>query len=105
MDPAAAPPTVQFAAAARALATAARALDLRAPSFRSPPRVAGATRTLRRRGGGAVVSVLVHERPWAAVLADLVEGVVVANGLTGRAAEQARTALWDAVAPGGAAAA
>jgi hypothetical protein len=31
------------------------------------------------------------------VLADLVEGVVVANGITGPAADGCRTALWAAL--------
>lgn len=39
-------------------------------------------------------------RPFAAVLADLVEGVVVANHLAGADALRARSALWEAVAVG-----
>jgi hypothetical protein len=31
------------------------------------------------------------------VLADMIEGVVVANGLEGRRAERCRSALWAAV--------
>jgi hypothetical protein len=44
-------------------------------------------------------------RPWPAVLADLVEGVVAANRLSGPAADQARAALWAAVGGEAAAAA
>jgi hypothetical protein len=36
-----------------------------------------------------------------AVLADMVEGVVVANRLSGAAADQCRTAMWTAVEGGG----
>lgn len=99
-SPAANSSSVRFAAAVRALAASARRQGLRAPSFRTPPGVAGATRTLRRRaGGGAVVAVALRGRPWPAVLADLVEGVVVTNELRGPAAMRARADLWSDVAP------
>ena len=92
------PTSVRFAHAVRALAAAARAEGLRAPGFRSPPRTSGAVRTVRRWGdGGATVAVATKGRPWAAVLADLVEGVVVANRVQGAAADRARAALWAAV--------
>ena len=92
------PTSVRFAHVVRALAAAARAEGLRAPSFRSPPGVTGAVRTVRRRGdGSSTVAVAVKDRPWPAVLADLVEGVVVANHLRGPAADRARAALWSAV--------
>jgi hypothetical protein len=38
----------------------------------------------------------VRGRPFAAVVADLVEGVVVVNALTGPAADRVRARLWDA---------
>jgi hypothetical protein len=90
--------SLRFAAAARALADEARALQLVVPGFRSPPRDAGVDRTIGRgRGGGQpVVSVRVRGRPWSAVLADLIEGVVVANGLAGVEAGACRSGLWEA---------
>ncbi len=91
--------TLQFAAAARALGAEARARGLVAPSFRSPPRLPGTNRTIRRRPGGPVVAVAVKGRPWAAVLADMIEGVVVANQFVNGAADQLRTALWVAAGP------
>jgi hypothetical protein len=91
--------TLRFAEAARALAAEARACGLTAPGFRSPPRLAGADRTIRRRSGGAVVSVRVRQRPWGAVLADMIEGVIVANEVTGAAADPLRARLWAAAAP------
>ena len=91
------PTAVRFAAAVRALGAGARRHGLAVPAFRTPPKVSGATRTLRRTPRGAVVSVTVRGRPWAAVLGDLVEGVVVANGLAGPAAEAARSVLWAAL--------
>src|SRR3954447_9791282 len=85
--------TLHFATTARALGQAARARNLTVPGFRSPPRVNGVDRTLRRRGAGASIAVRVRGRPWADVLADMIEGVVVANGLTGAEADAARAAL------------
>ncbi|HUQ39044.1 MAG TPA: hypothetical protein VM030_02735, partial [Acidimicrobiales bacterium] len=84
VEPFAAP---HFAAVARALAAEARRHGLVPPGFRSPPRLPGARRTIRRyRDGAAVISVQLRDRPAAEVLADMVDGVVVANGLEGRAA-------------------
>jgi hypothetical protein len=94
--------TAQFAHAARTLAHEARSRGLLAPSFRCPPRVVGADRTLRRRPGGAVVAVRLRGRPWPAVLADMIEGVIVANGLSPPLATRVRTDLWEIVSPGGA---
>jgi hypothetical protein len=92
--------TLRFAAAARDLADAARAEGWDVPGFRSPPRRVGADRTVRRRGSsGAVVSVRVRDRPWLAVLGDMIEGVVVANGFAGGAADRCRTRLWSVAEP------
>lgn len=89
---------LQFGAACRTLAAAARGSGLLAPSFRSPPRVVGVDRTVRHRADGpAVVAVAIQGRPASAVLADLVEGVIVANRLDGREALLVRSALWEAV--------
>ena len=94
--------SIRFAAAVRSLGDAARGLGLDVPGFRSPPRVHGASRSLRRRPDGAVtVAVVLRDRPWVAVLADMIEGVVVANDLHGPVADRARTALWTAVDGGG----
>ncbi|MEJ5254220.1 MAG: hypothetical protein WHS89_02605 [Acidimicrobiales bacterium] len=90
--------SLRFAAAARVLGLAARAEGLVVPGFRSPPRLAGAERSVRRRpDGGATISVRLRDRPWLAVLADMIEGVVVANRLSGPAADRCRTALWAAI--------
>ena len=94
--------SVRFARAARAVAEVARAEGWAAPGFRSPPRLAGVERTLRRRpDGGTVVAVRVRGRPWPAVVGDLIEGVVVANGLRGGDAHRCRDRLWDALLPTG----
>src|SRR5690606_35404422 len=92
---------LRFAAVARTLADAARASGLRTPSFRSPPGLADVQRSLRRRRGAVTVAVRLRERPWAAVVADMVDGVVVANRLAGPAADRARTQLWAALEAAG----
>ena len=88
---------VQFAEGARALSRAARARGLAAPSFRSPPRIAAVDRSIRRRGDYAVVAVRTRGRPWVAVSADMIEGVIVANGIGGGDAVRIRGALWAAL--------
>ena len=94
--------SLRFAAAVRSLGQAARQGGLVAPAFRSPPRLAAAERSIRwRADGGATVSVRLRGRPWVAVLADMIEGVVVANGLAGADADRTRTMLWTAVEGGG----
>lgn len=93
-------PSLRFAAAARALADECRRRRLTVPGFRSPPRLEGVDRSVRRRSdGGAMVAVCLRGRPWAAVLADMVEGVIVTNSLAGPEADRCRAALWQAVAP------
>lgn len=89
--------TVEFAAAARTLTREARRRGLAGPSFRCPPRLVGVDRSIRRRPDGAVVSIRVRGRPRGAVIADMIEGVVVANGLRPPAADRLRTELWAAL--------
>jgi len=91
--------TVEFAAAARTLSRAVARRGLVVPSFRCPPRLVGADRTIRRRRGrngpdSAVVSVRVKGRPREAVLADMIEGAIVANQLVTPDADRLRTELW-----------
>jgi hypothetical protein len=94
-------PSLVFAAAVRTLAAAARSRGLSVPAFRTPPRLPGAERTVRRRADGSTtVAVVVRGRPHQAVVADLIEGIVVANGLEGAEATRVRTHLWAAVVAG-----
>lgn len=86
-----------FAAAARDLGRAARLRGLSVPSFRSPPRVGGFSRTIKRGRTGSTISIILRDRPWAAVLADMIEGIVVSNELAGARADQIRAVLWLAV--------
>lgn len=95
MTPSPTATSVDFAAAARTLTREARRHGLVGPSFRCPPRLVGVDRSIRRRGDGAIVSVRLRERPWIAVLADMIEGVVVANGLAPPASDRLRSELWQ----------
>jgi len=88
---------LRFAVAAKAISDEARAAGLLVPGFRSPPRVVGVDRALRRRPGAPpAVSVRVNGRPIDSVVADMVEGVLVANGLRDR--DDLRAQLLAAVA-------
>ncbi len=90
--------TIDFASAARTLSRAARRTGLVAPSYRCPPRLVGVDRSIRRRTGASdVVSVRVGGRPCAAMLADMIEGVVVVNGLRPPHADRVRAELWASV--------
>ncbi|MCC5950689.1 MAG: hypothetical protein JJU45_01190 [Acidimicrobiia bacterium] len=96
------PTALHYAAAAKALAATARRLDLVAPTFRTPPRRPGVHRTLcRSPQGGATVAVTLRGRPWPAVLADMVDGVVAANDLAELDADTTRAALWSALVTAG----
>ena len=104
-------PALRFADAARRLGAAAHEAGLRVPAFRSPPRVAGAARTIRRYPAGAVVSVRLRDRPFAEVVADMVDGVLAANQVPAADGPRVRSRLVAAfdgagdTAPGAAAAA
>lgn len=90
------PAMLGFARAARALTAEARRLKLAAPGFRSPPGLPETDRTIRRARWGAVVAVRLRGRPFEAVLADMVEGIVVANRLDPDAARRTRVLLLQA---------
>ena len=90
--------SVRFAGVARDLGRAARLCGLTPPAFTSPPRRSGVSRTIRRRPNGVTISIVLRGRPWSAVLADMIDGTLVANELSGLAADPIRTALWLAVA-------
>lgn len=89
--------TVRFAALVRAVSAEARRLGLQVPGFRSPPRLVGVDRSLRRRPGTSpAVAVRLAGRSDEEVAADLVEGVIVANALVDAAAAHARHRLLGA---------
>lgn len=82
-----------FSTVARRLADEARRRGLAAPGFRSPPRLPDAPRTIRRHGDSAVVAVRRAGRAADDVIADMVEGVLVANRVSGPEAERWRAEL------------
>ena len=91
-------PSLRFAEAVRTLGLEARRRGLRMPAFRSPPRLPDVARSLRRRTDGSfVIAIVLRGRPWPAVLADMVDGIIATNQLTGSTADAARAALWRAV--------
>lgn len=84
----------QFAAIARALQGECARMGLRAPAFRSPPH-GKAPRTIRRCPDGIVVAVRL-DRDEHAVTSDLIDGCVLAAGVTEAEAGPLRMALWEA---------
>jgi hypothetical protein len=90
-------PALRFADAARRLGAAAHEAGLSVPAFRSPPRVPDAARTIRRYPAGAVVSVRLRGRPFAEVVADMVDGVLAANRVPPADAPRYRSRLVAAV--------
>ena len=96
---------LRFATAVRAIAAESRRLGLEVPGFRSPPRLDGVTRSLRRRPGAVpAVAVRLEGRSLEVVVGDLVEGVVLVNRLDGHRADEVRRRLHEAACPGAAAA-
>ena len=89
-------PALRFASVARSLGTAARASGLEVPAFRSPPRIPDVNRSIRRYPGGSVVSVKIKGRPLGRVVEDMVDGVLIANGVRGEASPRLRLALLRA---------
>ncbi|HSH60198.1 MAG TPA: hypothetical protein VK988_11260 [Acidimicrobiales bacterium] len=85
---------LDFGEISRLVAGEARRHGLVGPSFRSPPRLDGVTRSIRRYPNGQwLVSVRCRGRSVADVAADMVDGVLLANGLDGAAAEGWRITL------------
>ncbi len=87
---------MKFTAAARVLAQRVGELDLVVPGFRSPPRIVGVNRTIRRHrnGEGGVVAIRLVDRPFTAAVGDMIEGVIVLNQLSPTEADRVRTLLW-----------
>jgi len=89
---------LEFALVAKVLVVETRRRGLVVPGFRCPPRIVGVDRSLRRVDGHVTVAVRVKGRPLVAVVADMIEGVVVANRLVPPAADRLRRELWSAIA-------
>ncbi|MDQ2677632.1 MAG: hypothetical protein M3Y51_02725, partial [Actinomycetota bacterium] len=88
----------QFSECVRAVVQLCRRRGLKPPVYRSPPRIEGVDRSILRRANGTViVAVRRGQRPLAAVRADVIEGAIVANQLTGESADRFRGLAWAAV--------
>ena len=86
----------EFADAVRQLLQAATGEGMRTPAFKSPPRVATAERTIRWIAPDkAIVAVRRADRSADAVVADMIEGVVRANRLSGSDAQDAARKLAE----------
>jgi hypothetical protein len=84
-----------FAAIGRILADAAADREIEGPAFRSPPRLPGVQRSVtRNRDGSVTVAVKVRSRPILAVLADMIDGLVLASGLASAQAADFYNHLW-----------
>ncbi len=93
--------SLDFSEAARQMGHIVRAEGYRVPTFRSPPRRPGQTRSIRRWPDGSVtVAVALRGRAPMAVLADMIDGVLAANDLAGREAGALRERLWEGVSRG-----
>lgn len=92
--------SVRFAQIARQLNQVAKEYNLQTPAFRSPPRVPGVRRSIkRRRDGSATVSVSLRGRPAVAVVADMIDGVLAANEPGSTRSADLADQLWTAATP------
>lgn len=69
----------EFTVAAGALQDWVGKLGWRVPAFKSPPG-GEATRTLRHNDEAVIIAVKLGDRSTQSVIADMVDGVLVANG-------------------------
>lgn len=86
-----------FLSSVRVVSDVAAGLTLDVPVFRSPPRSRSLDRSIRRGSRSIVISVRRRDRPMEAVRADLIEGVIVANGLDPIVASEFRRCAWSAL--------
>ena len=94
------PTSLRFARTARSLAAVAESHGLRRPHVPQPASPGGGVAHAAAGDDEVIVSVVLRGRPWAAVAADMVDGVVVANRLAGVEADRVRSALWASVGDG-----
>jgi hypothetical protein len=86
----------EFAQAVRELMRAVDGQGMRSPAFKSPPRVPTAERTIRWVAPDkAIIAVRRANRASDAVVADMIEGVVRANRLSGSEAQDATRKLLE----------
>lgn len=86
--------SLEFAAIARWLGAECHRQGIVTPAFRSPPR-SNAARTIRRCPNGVVVAVRLDRDP-RDVASDMIDGCVVAAGVSEAEGRILRLALWEA---------
>ncbi|MDP7066510.1 MAG: hypothetical protein QF637_02690 [Acidimicrobiales bacterium] len=89
-------PSVRFSMVAKTIGRLGAQVGFTVPGFRSPPRSGEIDRTLRKDGSGSIVAVRIKDRQFEAVVADMIEGVVVCNGLSAERSSELRNLLWRA---------
>lgn len=89
--------SIQFSITIRTLGRIAHQLGYQTPQFRCPPPSAKYQRSVRRNNDVLSISIVIRGRPWLAVLADIVEGFVLANAKLVQDSE-IRNILWDCIA-------
>ena len=94
-------PSVRFAIVAKTITQVVASYGCEVPGFKSPPRSSDADRTVRRQSCGSIVAVRIKDRPFEAVIADMIEGVVLCNDMSTEKAGKLRNLLWGAVAQTG----
>ena len=92
--------SIQFSRTIRTLGRIANQLGYVTPQFRCPPPSAQYQRSIRRNKDDLSISIVIRGRPWLAVLADIVEGFVIANAKSGQDSE-IRNILWDTIGSNG----
>ena len=89
-------PSVRFAIVAKTITQVVASCGLEVPGFKSPPRSGDVDRTVRRVNRGSIVAVRIKDRPFEAVIADMIDGVVVCNDMSTERAGKLRNLLWGA---------
>ena len=89
-------PSVRFAIVAKSIAQVVASCGLEVPGFKSPPRSGDVDRTVRRLSRGSIVAVRIKDRPFEAVIADMIDGVVLCNDMSTEKAGKLRNLLWGA---------
>ena len=90
-------PSVRFAIVAKVLTQVSARCGIEVPGFKSPPRSVDLDRTVRHQSSGSVVSVRIKDRPFEAVIGDMIEGVILCNDLPIATAGKLRNLMWSAV--------
>jgi len=90
-------PSLRFSIVAKVISEVCARCGLEVPGFKSPPRSADLDRTTRRQSSGSVVAVRIKDRPFEAVIADMIEGVILCNDLCVAKAGKLRNIMWSAV--------